>query len=499
LNRRSPGEKSFNRELIDLAMTERPNILLFIADGMQAATVEPGSSCRTPNMDRLAARGRSFRRAYCPSPTCSPSRASLMTGLLPHNHGVLEVEHGRDKDQCVLRADKPHFAQRLSAAGYQTGYFGKWHVERSNDLAAFGWQESRVKSAETVKHLGKGDDGGLPVDPGLSRWHEGPAEGYRKILHYGVTDVAPPDRYAHATVDQALEYLGKCRDSEQPWLGCVSFSEPNEALVVSRETFERYDLAEIDLPENRHEDFSDKPNLYRREKQIASGVTDAEWRMARACYYGRITELDDQLGRLLDWLERIGEAENTMVVVTADHGRYVGARGFDAHNFGAFEDIYRVPMIVAGAGVAETNSESDEPLVMFHDLCPTLIEIGGGEVIDETDAQSFAEILRGEEGNGNGFDEAYAEYHGTRFPLCQRVLWQGNWKFVFNGFDFDELYDLCSDPDERTNLAALPEHADRVKEMMAGVWRRAKASGDRTIVESHYFSMRFAAVGPDAG
>lgn len=419
-----------------------------------------------------------------------------MTGLLPHNHGVLEVEHGRDADQCVLRADKPHFAQRISAAGYRTGYFGKWHVERSNDLTRFGWQQSVVKSAEAVKHLGKGDDGGLPVDPELSRWHEGPVDGYRKVLHYGVTDVPPVDRYAHATVDQALEFLGQCQDNEQPWMSCVSFSEPNEALVVSRETFERYDLADIDLPENRHEDFADKPNLYRREKSIAAGVSDDEWRMARACYYGRITELDDQLGRLLDWLEETGQADDTLLVVTADHGRYVGARGFDAHNFGAFEDIYRVPLIVGGAGVAKADS-SDEPLVMFHDLCPTLIEIAGAETIEDCDARSIAELLRG--GNDGDFDEAYAEYHGTRFPLCQRVLWQGDWKFVFNGFDFDELYDLASDPDERTNLAALPEQADRVRQMMAAVWRRAKASDDRAIVESHYFSMRFAAVGPDAG
>lgn len=477
-------------------MKERPNILLFIADGMQAGTVEPGSPCQTPNMDRLAMTGRRFSRAYCPSPTCSPSRASLMTGLLPHNHGVLEVEHGRDADQCVLRTEKPHFAQRLSAAGYATGYFGKWHVERSDDLARFGWQQSRVKSAEAVKHLGKGDDGGLPVDPALSRWHEGPVKGYRKVLHYGVTDVPPEERYAHATVDQALAFLSDRQDNEDPWLCCASFSEPNEALVVSRRSFERYDLADIDLPDNRHEDFVDKPNLYRREKTIAAGVTDDQWRMARACYYGRISEIDDQLGRLLEFLEASGQADNTMVVVTADHGRYVGARGFDAHNFGAFEDIYRVPMIIGGAGVAG-GASGPEPLLMFHDLCPTLIEVAAAEAIGCSDSRSFASILQGED--SRAFDEAYAEYHGTRFPLCQRVLWQGDWKFVFNGFDFDELYDLANDPDERINLAAVPEHADRVRRMMTAVWRRAKQSADRAIVESHYFSMRFAAVGPDAG
>jgi len=419
-----------------------------------------------------------------------------MTGLLPHNHGVLEVEHGRDADQCVLRAEKPHFAQRLRDAGYATGYFGKWHVERSDDLVQFGWCESQVKSADAVKHLGKGDDGGLPVDPALSRWHEGPVEGYRKVLHYGVTDVPAEKRHAHATVDQALSFLQDRQNSCDPWLCCASFSEPNEALVVSRKTFERYNLADIDLPDNRDEDFADKPNLYRREKAIAAGVTDDEWRMARACYYGRISEVDDQLGRLLAFLEESGQTDNTMVVVTADHGRYVGARGFDAHNFGAFEDIYRVPMIIGGAGVANSSRADTEPLIMFHDLCPTLIEIAAAEPIEASDSRSFAAILRGE--NGEGFDEAYAEYHGTRFPLCQRVLWQGDWKFVFNGFDFDELYDLANDPDERINLAALPEFSERVRNMMAAVWRRAKASGDRAIVESHYFSMRFAAVGPDA-
>ena len=105
-------------------MAQQPNLLLFLTDGMQAATVDPGHPCLTPNIDRFAERGVRFSHAHTTCPTCSPARASLMTGLLPHNHGVLEVEHGRDADQCVLRTDKPHFAQKLSAAGYRTGYFG---------------------------------------------------------------------------------------------------------------------------------------------------------------------------------------------------------------------------------------------------------------------------------------------------------------------------------------------------------------------------------------
>ena len=480
-------------------MDDRPNVLLFIADGMQAGTLENQSACLTPNFDRLASRGIRFKRAYCATPVCSPSRASMMTGLLPHNHGVLEVAHGRDYDQCQLRTDKPHFAQQLVENGYATAYFGKWHVERTNQLEAFGWQVNQVKSDDHVKFMGIGDDGGLPVDPKLSRWIEGPVPGYNRGLHYGVTDVPPDHRYAQQTVNDALEFLSQkvSTDEESPWCACVSFSEPNEALVVSRETFDRYDSNSIPLPENLHDDYSGKPNLYKREGSISKEVTEDEWRMALACYYGRITEVDTQLGRLLDWLEKSGEADNTVVIATADHGRYVGSHGFDAHNFGAFEEIYKVPLVIAGSGVAK--GIESEALVSFPDLCPTILEITQSKAIETLDSQSFAKVLAEPTGKEEVFQTAYGEYHGTRFPLCQRVLWQENWKFVFNGFDFDELYDLKNDPAEMNNLAAIPEQQERVKRMMAEVWKRAKKSGDRTIVESHYYSMRFGAVGPNTG
>jgi arylsulfatase A-like enzyme len=478
-------------------MSEKPNVLLFIADGMQACTIDPDSACLTPNFDRLGKRGVQFGRAYCATPVCSPSRASLMTGLLPHNHGVLEVSHGRGDDQCMLRKDKAHFAQRLVESGYSTAYFGKWHIERSNRLEDFGWQVNRVKSDAHVKYMGVGDDGGLPVDPELSGWVDGPVKGYNRILHYGVTDVPPADRYAHKTVDEALEYLGSAQSAAdpKPWCTCVSFSEPNEALVVSRETFNLYDVDSIELPVNLRDDYSGKPNLYQREGLISQGVSDHEWRMALACYYGRITEVDAQLGRLLDWLENSGKMENTVVIATADHGRYVGSHGFDAHNFGAFEEIYRVPLTIAGPGIAA--GVDSNALVSLPDLCPTILELTAANPILELDAQSFVEVLRNPEGKEAIYSSAYGEYHGTRFPLCQRILWEGDWKFVFNGFDFDELYHLKNDPAEMNNLAARPDQQERVEHMMAGIWKQAKESGDRTIVESHYYSMRFAVVGPN--
>lgn len=469
------------------------NVLLFLMDACQAEALEADSPCLTPNFQRLSERGLRFNRAYCPSPTCSPSRASLMTGLLPHNHGVLEVEHGRDEDQCVLRRDHPHWAQRLSGAGYLTGYFGKWHIERSNRLEEFGWQQYQVKGAAHHSGLGAGIEPSaqnIELDPVLTRYHRGP-EGYNDILHYGVTDVPPAERYPAFTVSQAMEFISGA--GENPWCTVASFSEPNEALVVSRETFEKYDTASLPLPENLRDPFENSPNWYKRCAKVGARLSDDEWRMARACYYGRITELDEQFGRLLDQLEESGRLDDTLVIVTADHGRYVGAHGFDAHNFGPFEEIYRIPLLMAGPGVVagkECNS-----LVGLHDLCPTLLDFCGAEGIDVPDSISFASLLGGVKEPTR--ETLYAENHGTRFSMTQRILWDGDWKFVFNGFDFDELYNLSEDPRELQNRIDDPDQSDRSRSMMAKVWDWIRKTGDRTLNETHYFSMRVGEVGPN--
>ena len=475
---------------------QQPNILLIIADGMQADTVLPSHLCLTPNLESLASRGVRFRNAHTTCPTCSPARASLMTGQLPHTHGVLEVEHGRDHDQCVLRTEYPHFAQRLSDVGYHTGYFGKWHVERSQDVSQFGWQEGVVKGAAHVRHLGLGQAGPatFELDESLTGYVEGP-RGYKRILHWGVTDTPLDDRYPGMTVVDAEQFLNRCLNGPVPWCCCVSFSEPNEALVAGRDAFSQYDPATLPLPENFFDDLSDRPNIYQREQQIGRHISEEHWRNARACYFARITEVDQLVGKLVSQVERAEQLDNTVVIFVADHGRYVGAHGFDAHNFGPFEEIYRVPLIMAGPGVsvgAECLAQ-----VSIADVGSTICRIGQAQPIETPDSRQFSQLLENPELVPDEFRTGYAEYHGTRFPLMQRILWQDDWKFVFNGFDFDELYHLADDPFEMSNLINVPEHQSRVEAMMAEIWRRVRDTNDRTILESHYFSMRLACVGPD--
>jgi arylsulfatase A-like enzyme len=471
----------------------QPNILLFITDGMQGRTVMPGHDCQTPTMDALAARGVRIGRAYTTLPTCSPARASMMTGLLPHNHGVLQVEHTVDDDQCELR-DVPHFAQRLQTAGYQTAYFGKWHIERSLEASDFGWQINELMGKEGHRRQSEqGIRAEETLDPALSRWHTGPA-GYNDTLHYGVTDTPVEDRVAvSGPADAACEFLADA-PSDQPWCCCVSYYGPNEAMIVGRDAYNRYDPAQLTLPENRRDDLAGRPNIYRRTSQIFADVSDAEWQQAHACYYGRISELDDQLARVVAALEANGQLANTVIIVTADHGKYVGAHGFEAHNFGAFEEIYHIPMIVAGPGVAE--GVDSKARVGLHDLCPTILELADAPAIDVPDSQSFAPVLADPAAADSAFSEGYAEYHGTRFTLTQRICWDGDWKFVFNGFDFDELYNLAEDPWEMTNRIDDPAEQERVQAMMRAVWRRIRETDDRPLLNTHYYSMRFAAIGP---
>lgn len=474
---------------------KRPNVLLFCPDAMQASVVDPDSDCITPNFDRVAARGLRFTRAHTCLPTCSPARASLMTGLLPHNHGVLQVEHCVDDDQSVLRTQHPHFAHRLSDAGYRTGYFGKWHVERTNQLEDFGWQVNGCDAAAALRDLGAGIDesGDLIGRATLVRHEKGP-DGYRDIMHYAVTDTPTEQRSFAQTTSNAINFLDDAAKRNEPWACMVSFTEPNTPLITGRAAFEKYDVDNIKLPANLDDTFENSPGLYRREKQVHADTTDRHWRELRAAYFALITELDMQLGRLLDQLEKTGDLDNTVIIIMSDHGRYVGAHGYDAHNFAAFEEIYRIPFVAAGPGIP--TGKTSDALVSIHDLAPTLIDLAGGKPLDDIDGRAFTAALH--DADAAGFDTAYAEYHGTRFTLTQRIVWDGDWKFVFNGFDFDELYNLKDDPHELRNLGNDPQHADRIRAMTATMWQYARDSGDRAILETHYSPMRIAAVGPDA-
>lgn len=473
----------------------RPNILFLMADQMQARVLEPEHLCQTPNLDGMAVRGVRFTQAYTPNNICSPSRASLMTGLMPHNHGVLEVLYPKVPDQHALRTEKPHWAQRLVEAGYRTGYFGKWHIEQSNQLEQFGWQVDGGHGGPAFEAYAREILGKESLAPACDPAHYlvEPA-GYGPHLFYGVTDRPAENRSMGITTSMALGFLEEVAEEPDPWCCFVSFVEPHDPFIAHRDFYARYADLDLPPPPNAEDDLADRPGLYRRAQGIWKQLSEAEKREARACYYASISEIDGQFGRLLDYLEASGQRDNTIVVMTADHGDLLGAHGLFFKDISAFEEIFQIPLIVSGPGV-----DADalcQGRVGLHDLCPTLLELAGCEPFDMPDSRSFAELLRHPAADGEEWRRGYAEYYGNRHRLTQRVVWDGPWKFVFNGFDFDELYNLEDDPLEMVNLAADAAYADRLVQMTALFWHFARQTGDTPRAETLYPALRLGTVGP---
>jgi len=476
-------------------MDKKPNFLILLADQMQGAVLNPDHACSTPNLDRIARRGLRFTRAYTPNPVCSPARASLMTGLLPHNHGVCWVTHTVDRDQGLLRKDFPHWAQHLQNDGYQTAYFGKWHVERENRPQEFGWEIFNPGKGKAQKTKQPGEKPATPGEDKFvhSHYYQGP-EGYPDRLQFGVLPDTDEDRDMKRVAEPAMDYLRDTAGRPEPWCCCISFYEPHDPYLCKETTFEAYRKKNIPLPENRDDPMRDKPNLYRRSAEVFSNIDKATRIDAAACYYASITEADEYWGRILDVLEESGDLDNTVIIFTSDHGDLLGAHGMYCKNISAFEEIYHIPLLMAGPGITENQTTSLR--VGLHDLCPTILDLAGAAPIEHNDSHTFLSILGNPAGNNPAFRSGYAEYHGGRIFLTQRIYWEDEWKFVFNGFDYDELYNLSSDPWEMENLARNPKFKDRLDIMMRGLWKKVMATDDQSLINTSYPPLRFARCGP---
>ena len=476
-------------------MAKQPNILFLMTDQMQGQVLRPNHVCQTPNFDKLAKRGVRFDRAYTPNAVCSPARASLMTGLLPHNHGVLEVTHVVDEDQCVLRTEHPHWAQRLESAGYQTMYFGKWHVERSDDLTQFGWQINGVSGGALFKSFrnevmanAKEASFSLRKDTELP-------EGYKSSILYGVTDQPVSQRGVGLTTALAHRHLQEAVKGDDPWCCFVSVLEPHDPFICGEEAFAQYDVDAIELCPNVFDDLADKPNIYRKAGLAWADFTERQKKEAAACYYASITEIDAQFGRLIDLVEQAGQLDNTLVVLTSDHGELLGSHGLYCKNYSGFEEVYHIPMVIAGPNIAQDAVSNAR--VGLHDLCPTLLDLAHVDTIDVVDSHSFVPVLQNPASESVHYQKGFAEYHGGRYRVTQRVVYDGAWKLVMNGFDFDELYHLEDDPYEMTNLIDVPEHRDQLRKLTKYMWQVIRDTGDRSLWHSQYPVLRVAPFGPE--
>jgi arylsulfatase A-like enzyme len=484
---------------------KQPNVLLLMSDQQRADTLDPSNPCQTPHLDHLAQRGVRFTHALVPNSICSPSRASLMTGVFPSRHGMVDCTHTVERYRAEFDDTLPMWSQRLAEAGYTGGYFGKWHVERSNKLERFGFTEYVHKGDKAFYEyrsgLGYAKERQLSLQCTLSH------PGYRDNLLYAVQEEPVEATEPYFMYSKGIDFIRQQASTGKPWFCVISTIEPHDPFVAPRPYFERYDPATLPIPSSYDDDLLDKPAVQRRIRPVWAELTPRQVQEATACYYAACTMLDEQVGRIVQSLEEMGQLDDTIIIYTSDHGEMLGHHGLFLKGVPAYEDVYNVPLVMAGPGITGAAAGSAGPTrageghVNNVDLAPTILELTGARPIEDVDGFSLGPLLRDEvrDISMTPWDEAYAEFHGQRFFYTQRIVWHGQRKYIFNGFDIDELYDLEHDPKERRNLAGDPAHREVLEEMAARMWHRAHRLGDHNIVDSHYGMFRFAPVGPLAG
>lgn len=482
----------------------RPNVLFLMTDQQRADTLDPSGTCQTPHLSDLAASGTRFSRCYAANPICSPSRASLLTGLLPHSHGMVDCTHTVEPYRASLQPGLRFWSRDFRDAGYRTGYYGKWHVERSNDLAAFGFEHFELPRSfvQTSQGYSREDHPtflehrrGLGLEArrsSLTGSRYVRQKGYRDMLLYGVTDDPPEGTQEHYVFSRGIDFLHEAaNEPDRPWMLFLSAEAPHDPYVAPREYYERYDPASIPRPASFDDPLGDRPGIYRRLQNVWSDLEWQDFAEATACYYALCSLIDDQVGRILATLRELGQLDHTIVVFTSDHGDLMGAHRLMLKGVPAFEEVYRVPLVMSGPGISAGQRVNE--ITSLLDVAPTLTQLALGQAVSGH-GRSLVPLF---DGAGRWENEAFAEMHGQRLFYTQRVLWHESFKYVFNGFDEDELYDLSNDRHELRNLAHDPAWNDVLEELNARLWRQVRRTGDYNLGQAQDGMYRFMPVGPE--
>lgn len=471
-------------------MTSRPrNVVLLLTDQLRYDVLgSSGGTVATPHLDAFAASGTRFTRAYTPTGLCSPARNSILTGLYPHNHGVLNNVTGPDAVADDVRPDAALLPHLFGDAGYRTGYVGKYHVAAHEaptrhgfDVAlatGFFWgDDDFARWREEQGHPVTVDAPAFPVDT-FTRYRPLTDEGRRHGATQRGFPVMGRERVPlEATVpsyllERSLQLVDEWSQGEEPFFLTVSFIGPHWPHTLPEPYWSMYDPDEIEPWPSFTDDLAGKPGA-QRKSLVHHGVDDwswDDWAPVVATYFGSVSYHDELIGRFLAGLTARGLDDDTVVVITTDHGDMTGSHRQFNKGPHMYEDVYRVPMMVRWPGVTEPGSVVDD-FASPMDLLPTLLPVAGAAVPDGLDAIDLGPALRGQDGSPRR-DSFFAEFSGSEMGLySQRMLRTERWKLVYNPWDVDELYDLENDPWELDNLAGDPAHAQLQRALEARLWR----------------------------
>ncbi|MGR3501093.1 choline-sulfatase [Pseudaestuariivita sp.] len=432
----------------------QPNILIVMADQLapQFTGAYGHPVVQTPHMDRLAKRGMRFDAAYCNSPLCAPSRQAFMTGKHISQIGAFD-------NASEMASGLPTFAHYLREAGYRTCLSGKMHFVGPDQLHGF---EERLTTDVYPADLAWIPDWRNP-DERIDKWYHN----MDSVVEAGPVTTSFQVEYDEEATFLARRWLiERAMQKQHPFCMVLSLIHPHDPYLPRQEFWDLYDEDEIDLPQIPEQD---DPQTQRVRKGIGADtaeITEDMIRRSRHGYYANVSHVDHNLGIMLKALEDTGQLENTIVIVTADHGDMLGERGL-WYKMTHFEHSVRVPLIVAGPGVAEGTSDTVCSLV---DLTPTLLDLAGAdpELGLPLDGVSLTPSLKGETQDGTAISEYCAETTGAPMIMLRR----GTFKYMACPDDPPMLFDLANDPDELVNLADDPDYAEEAGAFAAEVAAR---------------------------
>lgn len=458
------------------ALTSRPNILCFVTDQQRADHLGcyGNPDVQTPHIDALAAEGVRFTHAYVANPLCMPNRASLFTGMYPKAHGVRENGIG-------LSPELPTLPEVLRQQGYHTASFGKLHlvpysIKRHTPPAPFEiyetpeyWQEHTdipvpyYGFEQVYLTCGHG-----PYIFGHYKHEVG--EEVHALLNIDRAAVTPSGvreswkaaipqsrHYNTLIADHTIEYL-RTRDAEQPFFIWCSFPDPHHPYMPPAPYSEQYDPASITFaPARRAGELDDLPAYFRasHEGQITTGgleggaqISDADYREIFAHTYGMISMIDDQIGRVLAEIDRLGLRENTIVIFMSDHGDLMGDHWLINKGPYPFDGLLRVPLIwrvPSGKG-----GQVNESFVSAVDFVPTVLDAAGISPYAGIQGRSYLQPALGEPVRHR--DHVYIEYDCSYLPDRLRHIRSEAFALTFyERAEAGLLFDLRSDPRELHN------------------------------------------------
>lgn len=424
-------------------MTTRPNILILMVDQLNGTLFPDGPAewLHAPNLKALAARSARFSTCYTASPLCAPGRASFMSGQLPSQTRVYD-------NAAEFASDIPTYAHHLRRAGYQTALSGKMHFVGPDQLHGF---EERLTTDIYPADFGWTPDYRKPGER-IDWWYHN----LGSVTGAGVAEITNQYEYDDDVAHQAgqkLYDLSRGQDA-RPWCLTVSFTHPHDPYVARRRYWDLYqDCPHLSAPAAiPYEDMD--PHSQRLMDACdwrGMKVTPAHVERARRGYFANISYIDDKIGELLAILA--ATRQEAVVIFTSDHGDMLGERGlWFKMNF--FEGSARVPLMIAAPGLAPGRIDSP---VSTLDVTPTLADLAGislAEIAPWTAGESLVPVASG--GPRGPVPMEYAA-EGSIAPLV--CLRDGRWKYVRCAADPELLYDLETDPGERTNRAPDPAAA----------------------------------------